>query len=331
MGSLEELEQQCPKLAEITGEKILIFGGSGSLGKETISRWVRQNKIINVSRDEEKQWNLKNYIQNSNLTQMIGDISIEEDVASAILNSNPTLICIFACLKHIDLCEQFPNKSIANNSNGIMNVHTVVQKYHHNVKRVLFVSTDKACLPITTYGCSKAISEFFLQGVKSETVKWVGIRYGNVLNSSGSIIPYLKSYKSSDKPYTLTHPEMTRFIMTLNQSVNLIEYALVHGKHNEIIIPFIYSMNIIDLFSIFESQYQKTHTVIGLRCKEKIHEDLISKSEALNAYRRGKYFHITPNIVDNEEAVNPFDSSNNIISKETLKTYLLSQKLLEFN
>lgn len=330
MYEMDELIKQCPKMGDISGETVLIFGGSGSLGTEVIQRWISTNHIINVSRDEEKQWRLKMKIQHSNLKQMIGDISQENDVTQAILTYKPTMICIFACLKHIDLCELYPAKSISNNTNGIMNVHTVLQKYEssHNVSRVLFVSTDKACLPITTYGCTKAISEFFLQGIAPGKTKWVGIRYGNVLNSSGSIIPYLQANGPTGNPYTLTHPDMTRFIMTLSHSVNLIEYALVHGKHNEIVIPFIYSMKIADLFTIFEKKFNKTHIVTGLRCKEKIHEDLISVSEANHTYKNGAYYHITPSPVSNSD-VNPFDSSQHIIAHEQLLAYLESQSLLD--
>jgi UDP-glucose 4-epimerase len=327
---MEHLLNQCPKSADISGETILIFGGSGSLGKEVIQRWIPYNHIINVSRDEEKQWHLKMHVQHPHLKQMIGDISVEDDVMKAVLTHKPSIICIFACLKHIDICELSPAKSIANNTNGIINVHTVLQKYasNHNVQQVLFVSTDKACLPITTYGCCKAVSEFFLQGVLPGSTKWVGIRYGNVLNSSGSIIPYLKTNRAQEKLYTLTHPDMTRFIMTLPQSVNLIEYALTHGQHNEIIIPFIHSMKISDLFSIFEAKFNKQRIITGLRCKEKIHEDLISTAEAKNTYKRGGYYHVTPKQIENIDTC-PFDSSQHIISPELLQFYLQYESLLD--
>jgi UDP-glucose 4-epimerase len=323
---MSDLDQCCEKTGEISNERILIFGGSGSLGKTTIQRWIKSNTIISVSRDEEKQWQLRSFINNPHLTQIIGDISQEEDVETAILSTQPTIICIFACLKHIDLCEKFPKKSISINTHGIMNVHSTLTKFKTSVHTVLFVSTDKACLPITTYGCSKAVSEFFLQGIKFTGIKWIGVRYGNVLNSSGSIIPYLKANASNDCQYTLTHPDMTRFIMTLDQSVNLIEHALIHGKHNEIIIPNIYSMKIKDLFEIFEARYNKTTTVTGLRCKEKIHEDLISESEAKMAYKIGNYFHIG-NIQIITDVV-PFNSEMNIVSKERLEFYLDSKNLL---
>lgn len=333
---MSHIDKCCEKMCEITGERILIFGGSGSLGKTTIERWIKSNTIINVSRDEEKQWQLRSEINNQHLTQIIGDISQEDDVDTSILSTQPTIICIMACLKHIELCEKFPKKSMYINTHGIMNVQNTLLKYKTSVHTVLFVSTDKACLPITTYGCSKAISEFFLQGIKSTSVKWVGVRYGNVLNSSGSIIPHLKAHSMNKNSYTLTHPDMTRFIMTLDQSVNLIEYALVYGKHNEIIIPDIYSMRIKDLFEIFESKYNKTTIVTGLRCKEKIHEDLISDSEAKNTYKVGNYYHIgngepeahSQEITDIDTNIKNLNSTMNLIDKNTLEKYLIQKNLI---
>lgn len=315
---LEDLIQQCPKTGYISGERILIFGGSGSLGETTIQRWNESNHIINVSRDEEKQWNLRNKIGNK-ISQIIGDISIQQDVDHAILTTKPTIICIFACLKHIDNCEKFPQKSISINANGISNVYHTLIRYSNTVHTVLFVSTDKACLPITTYGCSKAIAEFFLQSIPFTGIKWVGVRYGNVLNSSGSIIPLLKKLSTKKEPLTLTHSEMTRFIMTLEQSVNLIEHAIVNAQHNEIIVPEICSMRIKDLFEIFEELYNKTTVITGLRCKEKIHEDLLSVSEAKTTYKDGKYYHIGTTPQNNIES---FDSSKHLIDKKILKRYL---------
>ena len=323
---MTEIDACCPKTSELKEERILIFGGSGSLGTSSIQRWIHANTIINVSRDEEKQWHLRSKINSSHLTQIIGDIANEEDVEQAILTTQPTIICIFACLKHIDLCEKFPKKSLAINSQGIMNVHHTLLKFKTTVHTVLFVSTDKACLPITTYGCSKAIAENFLQGVRFQGVKWVGVRYGNVLFSSGSIIPYLIQQSKKEGPYTLTHHEMTRFIMTLDQSVNLIEHAITHGKHNEIVIPCIYSMKIKELFEIFEQRYQKETIVTGLRCKEKIHEDLISVSEAKMAYQLLHYYHIGTSVLDS--TIHAFDSSMNLISKKDLETYLENKGFL---
>lgn len=320
------LDQNCPKLADIEGERILIFGGSGSLGTNAIQRWIFHNEIINVSRDEEKQWLLKTRINHPNLSQRIGDISKYDDVKDAILRSEPTIVCIFACLKHIDLCEKFPKKSMEINAQGIMNVEQVLKEFDTKVKTVLFVSTDKACLPITTYGCCKSIAEMFLQTVESKKTKWVGVRYGNVLNSSGSILPYLHGQLFSNNPLTLTHEDMTRFIMTLDQSVNLIEYALTFGQHNELIIPILDAMRIQDLFTLFAKKYNKQVKVIGLRCKEKIHEDLLSEAEAKQSYRKGFYFHVTPKQINGD--IQPFSSKTFLLSKEALQMYLEAKRLI---
>lgn len=326
--SVDNITECCLHKNSIRNEKILIFGGSGSLGTCSILRWIRDNQVMNVSRDEEKQWLLRNTIRSDKLTQMIGDITNQDDVDKAILQYKPTIVCIFACLKHIELCEKFPHKAISTNTHGIMNVNNTLIKFAHNVNTVMFVSTDKACLPITTYGCTKAISEFFLQGIESNPrTKWVGVRYGNVLNSSGSIIPFLNSNRhDTSVPYPLTHPDMTRFIMTLDQSVNLIEYAVLNGSHNELVIPHLYSMSIKDIFSLFEEKYNKSTVVTGLRCKEKIHEDLLSPSEADYSYFKDGYYHITNQ--KQNVSVKPFDSSMFIISKDVLKAYLMNKNLL---
>jgi UDP-glucose 4-epimerase len=327
---IDECCPSCPKTFE--NEKILIFGGSGSLGKTVIRRWIENNEIINVSRDEEKQWSLKNHVKSSKLSQIIGDISNQKDVDNAILTTKPSIICIFACLKHIDLCEKFPEKAMQINSVGILNVERTLKKYETLLKihTVLFVSTDKACATMTTYGCTKAISEYFVQNVKtSPATKWVAVRYGNVLNSSGSILPYLHSAKQSPEPFTLTHKDMTRFIMTLEQSVNLIEYAICEGKTNEIIIPHLMSIRIQDLFAIFESLYDKQTVITGLRCKEKIHEDLLTNSEAQCTYSspNEKYYHITNKVLFDSK-IKPFDSSTYILPIDILQEYLKKKGLL---
>jgi FlaA1/EpsC-like NDP-sugar epimerase len=320
------LEELCQKTSDIKNEKILIFGGSGSLGLATINRWIKDNDICNVSRDEEKQWNLSNNIKSNRLSQRIGDITVQEDVDNSILIFKPSIICIFACLKHIDICEKFPKKSMNINSNGIMNIHHTLLMNNILIKCVLFVSTDKACLPITTYGFSKAISESFLQSVgKKNKTKWVGVRYGNVLNSSGSVIPYLQKNRNEEEPYKLTHPEMTRFIMTIEQSINLIEHTIIFGQHNEIIVPKLRSMKIKDLFEIFAGESKKI-VISGLRCKEKIHEDLISLSESEFVYELNKYYHISK---ENQVCeVFTLNSQNVTITKDELLSYLKIQKYI---
>jgi UDP-N-acetylglucosamine 4,6-dehydratase len=321
---LELLRQQCPKLADISGNRVLIFGGSGSLGTTVIKRWIDQNEIMNVSRNEEKQWKLQQTLNNHpHLHQLIGDITRLEDVKFVLRRFNPTIVCVFACMKHIDKCEQATSKAIDTNTNGIMHIYNALLEWtNHPVKTVLFVSTDKACLPITTYGCTKALAEFFIQGIPETTPRWVAVRYGNVLNSSGSILPYLRSQQTSTGSYSLTHPDMTRFIMTLDQSVNLVEYAILFGYHNEIIVPLIKAMRIRDLFNIVSNRFNKTYQITGLRCKEKIHEDLLSPAESLCALEKNGYIHIRNKSTTIEHPLTPFDSSMVLVERSILETYL---------
>lgn len=320
------ISNQCLKTHNLSNEKILIFGGSGSLGTNTIKRWINDNKIVNISRNEEKQWKLKTFINNLNLDQIIGDISIQYDVDNCILKTDPTIICIFACLKHIDVCEKNTNKSFSINTNGIMNVYNTLLKYKTNVKTVLYVSTDKACKPITTYGFTKALSEAFLQQIIDSKIKWVCVRYGNVLNSSGSIIPYLNSLKHTDLDLKITDINMTRFIMTLEQSINLIEYAIFNGLNGEIIVPKLLSMSIHDLFKIYSNNYNKKIVISGLRCKEKIHEDLLSDIESTMTYENGCYYHITNDFKNSN--IKSMSSSMNLLTKDQLEKYLNESNLI---
>lgn len=322
------IDEQCPRVEDYIpkNETILVFGGSGSLGTKLIQRWVGSNKIINVSRDEEKQWQLRTSLENpTSLEQYIGDISDYADVEICLHRFKPTVVIIAAALKHIDICEKYPSKSLQMNVQGLIHVQRVLDNFPGQVHTVLFVSTDKACKPLTVYGYSKATSEAIVQNYKGP-IRYIAVRYGNVLNSSGSIIPYLKRQAGGADPYTLTHNDMTRFLMTLDHSVNLIEYALRFAKQNEIIIPKLCSMKIKELFEIFCEQYKKTYVVSGLRCKEKIHEDILSDYETKQAYVRENYIHITNGTLAPTFAA--MDSHMNTVSKDDLKTFLEKHQYL---
>ena len=322
------IEAQCPRVEDYIpkNETILVFGGSGSLGTKLIQRWVGSNQIINVSRDEEKQWQLRSGLGNpAKLEQYIGDISDYSDVEICLHRFKPTVVIIAAALKHIDICEKYPSKSLQMNVQGLINVQRVLDNFPGQVHTVLFVSTDKACKPLTVYGYSKATSEAIVQNYKGP-IRYIAVRYGNVLNSSGSIIPYLKRQSASSDPYTLTHEDMTRFLMTLDHSVNLIEYALRSAKQNEIVIPKLCSMKIKDLFELFCERYGKEYVVSGLRCKEKIHEDILSEFETKQSYVRDNYIHITNGALP--PTITAMDSHMNTVSKEDLKHFLENYQYL---
>lgn len=323
---------------------ILLFGGTGSLGNEIINKYINNNIIYVYSRDECKQWELEVKMKNPNLKFIMGDIRDIYAVESAICRIKPNIIIIASALKRIDKCEVNVYECVQTNFNGCVNVCNSVIKncrsLSDNLECVLFVSTDKACNPINAYGMCKALSEKYMIDCsqKETNIKFIVVRYGNVLNSRGSIIPFLHNLGIDDniKSFTLTHHNMTRFVMTLKQSVELIEYAIIKGENGDIVIPELISMKLKDLFEIFSELYNKPITIIPLRPGEKMLESLINGTQSMSMITNknednGKiYYHIKPfykNICNIENA-RDYNSSINCLSKNELKTYLDNLKLL---
>jgi UDP-glucose 4-epimerase len=240
---------------KIENKRWLIVGGTGSLGKKVMDIYGSNNTIYVMSRDENKHWELKDKYKNTKF--ILGDIRDYEKVNEAINLVNPNIIVMAAALKHIDTCEYEVRESLETNTVGTMNVLKSVRLSKlKGLETVLFVSTDKACYPINTYGMCKALSEKAMveESLKmcDGYVKYINIRYGNVLNSRGSIIPKLREWKGDT--YYLTHPEMTRFLMTQEDSVELMTYAIMNGESGDTIVPKIDAMSIKDLFEIYNER-----------------------------------------------------------------------------
>ena len=210
----------------ICGKRVLIFGGTGSLGLTLIRRLVGDCFISVFSRDEAKHWTIKNQYKNSNLNFYVGDIRDYERVSDVLNKENPDIVIIASALKQVDTCELSPEESIKTNIVGPKNVVNAVINNKKNLScdTVLFVSTDKACEPVNVYGMSKAISERVVTSNEMfhDDIRFLGVRYGNVLESRGSIIPLFKHQSLNSDCLTVTHKDMTRFLMTLDQSVDLI-------------------------------------------------------------------------------------------------------------
>lgn len=319
-------------------KKILLFGGSGSLGNKFIEKHISNNKITNYSRDECKHWSMSLKYKTDNLKFIIGDIRDYQNVANAILREQPHIIIIMAALKHIDRCEYAIDECIKTNSIGPINVVNAVEKNNDrltNLEVVVMVSTDKACEPTNVYGMAKAIAESAIveKSLYVLNRKFVNIRYGNVLNSRGSIIPILheKGNDSDVKEFTLTHEDMTRFVMTLEQSVELIEYAAEFGESGDTVIPKLISLKLIDLMQIFSEKYNKPVKVTGLRPGEKMLESLISETQAMRLIKKDNgYMHIKPpyqNLLVLDDVHN-YNSKINPLSKEELFKYLNNLELL---
>ena len=316
--------------------RILIFGGSGSLGSYLINDYIKDNEVFVFSRDEAKHWALKNKFKSGSLNFFIGDIRDYTRVKESIDKLKPDIVIIASALKHVDVCENSPIESIQTNIIGPKNVSDACFG-NDFIKTVLMVSTDKACSPINTYGLCKGVAEkYVLEKSKYNTyTKFIAVRYGNVLESRGSIIPLFHYQGMFGDEITITDPSMTRFIMTLPDSVSLINRAIKEASNGEMFIPKIKSMRIKDIASIFSDLYNKPIKEIGMRVGEKIHEALINETESLRSTETEKDF-IIKSIFDkkiyNEQAFD-FNSGieNLILDKEELRSYLSRLNMLEKN
>lgn len=323
----------------INNKKILIIGGTGSLGNEITDRYLNNNEIFIISRDETKQWEMKiKYNYNTSLNFIIGDIRDKNKIEQTFLRINPNIIIMAAAMKHIDQCEFEINECINTNFIGTQNVLNVIEqniKNLDNLENVCFISTDKACSPVNAYGMAKALSECAMieKSKFIKNIKFVTVRYGNVLNSRGSIIPILHKIGKSDKnkEFKITDEKMTRFVMTLSQSVDLIEHAILYGNNGDIVIPKLVSCNIKDMIEIFSEIYNKPIINIGLRPGEKLLECLINETQS-NRLEFGKdgYMYIRPSyenkMIDN--VMKNYDSTINPMNKEELYNYLKNLKLI---
>jgi FlaA1/EpsC-like NDP-sugar epimerase len=315
----------------MNGHIILIIGGTGSLGHRLIDRYLQDNIIYIYSRDENKHWQMSiEYSNNPNLKFIIGDIRDEDKIQQTLLRIQPDIVIIAAALKHIDRCEYETNESINTNILGTKNVLNTIEKFQSQlaVKTVCFVSTDKACSPDNMYSMCKAISEC-LMVEKSKyipNIKFVTVRYGNVLNSRGSIIPTLHKIGKNDnyKNYMITDRRMTRFVMTLDQSVDLIENAIIKGESGDIIIPKLVSCKIIDLIEIFSEKYHKPIVDGRIRSGEKLLESLINETQSMRLVIEDDYMCIKPsykNLVTYND-LKDYNSDLNPLSKEEIREYL---------
>lgn len=315
---------------------ILIFGGSGSLGNALIKRYLKNNLIYVFSRDENKHWKMKlNYDSHKNLNFIMGCIRDFNKVKQTLLRVNPNIIIIASALKHIDKCEYETNESIDTNLIGTQNILNNIEDNDSkltNLETTCFISTDKACSPVNVYGMCKALSETLLveKAKYISDKKFVCVRYGNILNSRGSIIPILNEIGSDDKykNFKLTDEKMSRFIMTLEESVNLIEYSILNGESGDIVIPKLKSMKIKDLIEIFSKKYNKPIVNSGLRPGEKIYESLINSVQFAKTVQKDGFYIIKPDYnCTHVSTTYDYNSGLEQISKEELAEYLENIKL----
>jgi len=305
---------------------ILIIGGTGALGNTLTERYHDKNEIIIFSRDEHKQVNMKHEFPN--ITYQIGDVKDKESVLQALNEYEPDVIINTAALKHVPVCEDNPYESVKTNIIGHKNLIDCVNLSKHRIETLMFISTDKACKPINVYGMCKAISERLYVDFanKQSDIKVVLCRYGNVLDSTGSVIPFFKKVLDSGaKSLPITDDRMTRFLLSLEESVDLIEWAFNHSdSHGNIVVPNLKSVKVVDLAIEIGKSYgfEKIDLdMVGIRPGEKIHEEMVSLEESLRTIKYGKYFMITDNII---ETINPFSFSSDsvVMHKDEVNKFL---------
>ena len=281
----------------IDNSTILVTGGTGSFGRNFVKYLLEQHKpekVIVFSRDEIKQWEMsKRYLDDSRVRFFIGDVRDKDRLRLAL--NQVDYVVHAAATKIIPTAEYDPFECIKTNINGAMNLIEVCLE--KNIKRVVALSTDKACSPVNLYGATKLASDKLFVAANSysgrQQTAFSVVRYGNVMGSRGSVIPFFVSVK--DKPYIpITHPKMTRFMMTLDESVNLVSFAIQDMLGGEIYVKKIPSMKIVDLAKVVAPAAK--HEITGIRPGEKIHEQMISCDDARYTFEYEGYYKILPAI-----------------------------------
>jgi FlaA1/EpsC-like NDP-sugar epimerase len=297
----------------LEGKRILITGGTGSLGKTVVRRLLTDEmgcpaKIIIFSRDEAKQHYMRLDYQHAaaatdeiiykNFQRLlefrIGDIRDSHGVAAALRDAD--VVINAAAMKQVPTCEYHPHDAVRTNVDGAEHIVRAIQEHDLKVDTVVGVSTDKACKPVNTMGMTKAIQErIFIQGnMRAPWTRFVCVRYGNVLASRGSVIPLFHEQIRRGGPLTITTMEMTRFLLSLDTAVDTVFAAIRSALPGETFIPRAPSARVADIAAALIGDRPIRRIVTGIRPGEKVHEILISDEEAYRTVARGNWYAIRP-------------------------------------
>ena len=338
----------------LTEKTILVTGGTGSLGKVLARRLLTgelgvPRKIIVFSRDEAKQHAMRvEYMNKANATDeviyqnfkellefRIGDVRDFHSVAEALRGVD--VVFNAAALKQVPTCEYFPFQAVLTNIEGPENIIRAIQELNLPVETVVGISTDKACKPVNVMGMTKSLQEriFIQANMRCPQTRFICVRYGNVLASRGSVIPLFHDQIRNGGPVTITTPEMTRFLLSLDQAVDTIFIAYRGAKRGETYIPRVPSARVIDIASILIGERPIKTVVTGIRPGEKVHEILISEEECHRSVDRGEYYAILPMLpeLSNGEQYTPalqdeFSSTDNVMDLAGLAEMLRHYHLM---
>lgn len=284
---------------DLSNKSILITGGTGSLGKalteNILKKWPNVKRLVIFSRDEQKQFLMAQEYPEKEFKQIryfIGDVRDKERLIRAF--EGVDYVIHAAAMKHVHIAEYNPTECVRTNIGGAENViHAALQT---GVKNVVALSTDKACAPINLYGATKLTSDKLFVAANNikgkHDIKFSVVRYGNVMGSNGSVIPFFLKKKQEDGILPITVESMTRFNISLQGGVDMVLHAMEHAWGGEIFIPKIKSYKITDIAQAIGPDCEQK--VIGIRPGEKIHEEMITASDSFFTYDLGKYYVIIP-------------------------------------
>jgi UDP-glucose 4-epimerase len=297
----------------LEGKRVLVTGGTGSLGKRLVDRLLtgelgRPERIVVFSRDEAKQHEMRlAYLNRETATDeiiysdsseglvfQIGDVRDYDVVRSAVMRAD--VVFHAAALKQVPNCEYFPFEAVQTNVVGARNIARAVEEPGSAVGLVVGISTDKACKPINVMGMTKALQEriFVTANLRCAGTRFVAVRYGNVIASRGSVLPVFVAQAESGGPVTVTAPEMTRFFLSLDEAVDTVVAAANEAEAGEIYIPRVPAALVADIARAVIGDRDVEITFTGIRPGEKIHEILVSEEECHRTIRRGTYYVIQP-------------------------------------
>tara|TARA_Y100000748_G_C15497258_1_gene488635 strand:+ start:222 stop:1223 length:1002 start_codon:yes stop_codon:yes gene_type:complete len=320
--------------------KLLITGGTGSFGQALLNKHLNSKKFEEIrvfSRDEKKQDELRKSLNSKKVKFYLGDVRDLSSLESVI--GGVDYIFHAAALKQVPSCEFFPIEAVKTNILGTNNVLSMAKK--KNVKKVIVLSTDKAAYPINAMGMTKALMEKVMvanaRDLGSSESIFCGTRYGNVMASRGSVIPLFIEQIKANKEITITNPDMTRFMMNLDNAVDLVLHAFNNGKSGEIFVQKSPAATIKTLAQALIELYNSSSKIkyIGTRHGEKMYETLVTKEEMIKATDQDKYFKISPDDRDlnydqyfssgtSKSSIDEYNSNNtNLLSVQEMKNLLM--------
>ena len=316
-------------------KRIMIIGGTGALGKQLTERWKSGNDMLIFSRNEHKQEEMKRKYPEA--LYRIGDVKDKESILRSMYEFKPNVIVNTAALKTVWVAQDNPYETILTNIVGHQYLIDCVRECRHQIESLMFISTDKACSPVNVYGMSKGIAEqMYVNFAKEQTdIKVALCRYGNVLDSTGSLIPVFKDMiKKGAESLPITNFDMTRFLITLDEAIDLIEWSYQSpDSHGKIIVPKLESMKIIDFAKAIAKSLGKDDIKfhkIPIRDGEKLHEEMISSIEMQRTENTDSEKYMAINWERNNEDYNhtPLNSQFHVMDEDDTYLFLLDKGVL---